>query len=203
MLTEFWISLTTFAVVAAFTPGPNNLMLAASGMNYGFRRSLPHMMGVSLGFPVLLLCSIFGVGELISRLPLLREVLQFLSGGLILYFAWKIATADTDLSLRSTSRPLTLWQGALFQWVNPKGWAVALVVASLYAPGGIHDWRRALAVAVLFFGITVGCTSCWASLGTVIRSVLQDPPVRRRVNWGMAIALVLTMVPIITNEGLR
>ncbi len=201
-LAEFWLPLTIFALVAAFTPGPNNLMLAASGMNYGFRATVPHMMGVSLGFPVMLLSVIFGTGALITGVPLMHDVMPVLSAGFIAYFAWKIATADTDLSLQSTRRPLTIWQAALFQWVNPKGWVVAIAVASLYAPGGIHEWKKALYMALLFFAITVACTSCWTSLGTAIRSMLRDAGVRRWVNRGMAVALLLTMVPILLNESL-
>lgn len=202
MLTEFWIPLSIFAAVASFTPGPNNLMLAASGMNYGFRRSLPHVVGVSLGFPVMVLCITFGLGALLAGSPVLQHVMRALSAGFILYFAWKIATAETRLEVESTSRPLTLWQAALFQWVNPKGWAIAIAVASLYAPGGIRDWDKAFYVAGLFFVITMACTSTWASIGTVIRSVLRDPGVRRWVNWSMAVILVLTMVPILLRAGL-
>lgn len=200
MLTEFWIPLTIFATVAAFTPGPNNLMLAASGMNYGFRRTVPHMMGISVGFPVMLLCIIFGVGALIAGFPVLREVMRVLSAAFIVYFAWKIATTETEITVDGTSRPFTLWQAALFQWVNPKGWAVAIAVASLYAPGGVEDWDKAVYMAVLFFCITIICTSCWTSLGTVIRRILQDPKIRRWVNRGMAAALVLTMAPILLKD---
>ncbi|MDN5863165.1 MAG: LysE family translocator [Salinisphaera sp.] len=200
MLTDFWIPLTIFAVVAAFTPGPNNLMLAASGMNYGFRRSVPHMIGVTVGFPVMLLCVIFGVGAIIAGLPILREAVQALAAGFIVYFAWKIATAKTDLSADGAGRPLTLWQAALFQWVNPKGWAVAIAVASLYAPGGVRDWDKALYMALLFLTVTCACTSCWTSLGTVIEHALQEPKVRRWINRGMAVALVLTMLPILVKS---
>jgi len=196
-LTDFWLPLATFALVAAFTPGPNNLMLAASGMNHGFRRSVPHMVGISLGFPAMLLCIVFGLGALISGFPLLKDVMRLVSAVFIVYFAWRIATTETDLNVENTSRPFTLWQAALFQWVNPKGWAVAIAVASLYAPGGIDQWERALSMATLFFAITAACTCCWTSLGTVIRSVLSDPGVRRWVNRGMAVALVLAMLPIL------
>lgn len=196
-LTDFWIPLATFALVAAFTPGPNNLMLAASGMNYGFRRTVPHMIGISVGFPVMLLCIIFGVGALITAFPVLKDVMRLASAAFILYFAWKIATADVDLALEGSSRPFTLWQAALFQWVNPKGWAIAIAVASLYAPGGVEDWDKALCMALLFFAITAACTSCWTSLGTAIRSVLREPRVRRWTNRVMAAALVLTMLPIL------
>jgi threonine/homoserine/homoserine lactone efflux protein len=199
-LTDFWIPLATFALVAAFTPGPNNLMLAASGMNHGFRRSVPHMAGICIGFPVMLLCVIFGVGALISGFPILREVMRLLSAAFILYFAWKIATTETDLSVEGPGRPFTFWQAALFQWVNPKGWAVAIAVASLYAPGGINDWHRALSMALLFFAVTAACTSCWATLGTAIRKVLQDAVVRRWVNRGMAVTLVITMMPILLKS---
>lgn len=196
MLTDFWIPLFVFSSIAAFTPGPNNLMVAASGMNYGFKRTLPHIIGVSLGFPVMLLCVIFGAGTLITQFPIAREVMRAASAIFIFYFAWKIATAETDLSLDKPGQPLTLWQGALFQWVNPKGWAVAIAVAALYAPGGLSDWDRAAYMAMLFFAITVACTSCWTSFGTVIRKFLQNPKKRQWVNWIMAVTLVLTMIPI-------
>lgn len=199
-LTDFWIPLATFALVAGFTPGPNNLMLAASGMNYGFRRSVPHMLGVSLGFPVMLLCITFGVGALIKGFPVLKEVMRVVSATFIVYFAWRIATAETDIDVERAGRPFSLWQAALFQWVNPKGWAVAIAVASLYAPGGIVDWERALTMAALFCAISAACASCWASLGTAIRTVLRDPGVRRWVNRAMAAALVLTMLPILLRD---
>jgi len=201
MPADFWIPLTTFALVAAFTPGPNNLMLATSGMNHGFRRSVPHMAGISLGFPLMLLAVIFGVGALITQFPALRALMRLLSAAFIVYFAWRIATTETDMDVQSSSRPFTMWQAALFQWVNPKGWAVAIAVASLYAPGGIEQWERALMMAGLFFLVTVACTSCWASLGMAIRRLLQDPGLRRWVNRAMAAALVLTMLPIIMGDG--
>lgn len=202
MPTEFWIPLSIFAMVATFTPGPNNLMLAASGMNYGFRRSVPHMLGVSLGFPLMLFCIVLGAGALLAGSPVLQHLMRALSAVFILYFAWKIGTAETDLDVESAGRPFTLWQAAVFQWVNPKGWAIAIAVAGLYAPGGFRDWDRALYMAALFFVITVACTSTWTSVGTMIRSVLQSPKIRRWINRSMAVILVLTMVPVLMREGI-
>lgn len=137
MLTEFWIPLAVFAFVASFTPGPNNLMVAASGMNYGFRRTLPHMVGISLGFPVMLICVSLGIGALIAGFPVVQQIMRALAAAFVVYFAWRIATTETDATLTSVGRPFTFWQAALFQWVNPKGWAIAVAVVSLYTPSGI------------------------------------------------------------------
>ena len=122
------LALSAFAFVTSITPGPNNLMLLASGMNYGFARTVPHMLGISVGFGVMCLAVGFGLHELFTRHPVVYEVMKWAGVAYLLYLAWRIATAGVVSDAKGSARgkPLTLWEAAAFQWINPKAWAMAV-----------------------------------------------------------------------------
>ena len=136
---ELLSALAVFAFVTSITPGPNNLMLMASGANYGFRRTIPHMLGIGIGFTVMLLLVGAGLIQIFDRWPLAHDVLKVVSVAYLLWLAWKTATAAGISDGDARGRPMTFLQAAAFQWVNPKAWAMALTAITVYAPdrGGL------------------------------------------------------------------
>jgi threonine/homoserine/homoserine lactone efflux protein len=192
---ELLASLSGFALVSSITPGPNNLMLMASGTNFGFRLTLPHMLGVGLGFTLMILLVGVGLVGLFEAWPHSYVALRVVSVGYLLFLAWKIATAAAPHGGESTGRPLTFLQAALFQWVNPKAWTMALTAVSVYAPS--HGLAAVAAVAVVFGLINLPCVSLWAAAGQQLRVLLTN---RRRLtlfNGGMAALLLASLYPVL------
>jgi threonine/homoserine/homoserine lactone efflux protein len=188
-----------FAFVASITPGPNNLMLLASGMNFGFRASVPHMLGINLGFLIMLLAVGFGLGELFVRYPALYSILKWLGAAYLLWLAWRIANAGPAQSEDGpvTGRPLGFPGAALFQWVNPKAWAMAVTAFSAYVPTSV-SWRWELLVAGLFALINAPCITVWTLFGATLKRWLREPRAARIFNWTMAALLLVSLVPMLS-----
>jgi threonine/homoserine/homoserine lactone efflux protein len=206
MTLELIIALIGFAFVSSITPGPNNLMLLASGMNFGFLRTIPHMLGISLGFGIM--CSMIGLGlgEAFDAYPQLYVVLKFLAVLYMSYLAYKIATAaplkNTPLAGTSeTGKPLTFLQAAAFQWVNPKAVAMALTAISAYAPREAGSLAL-LMVAGVFTAINLPSVSVWTVLGQQMRRLLSKPKAQRTFNIGCAALLMASLYPIIMSTAL-
>lgn len=193
---NIFLALIGFAFVTSATPGPNNMMLMASGANFGLRRTVPHMLGVSLGFGAMVALLGLGVDRLIFGHPALEQALRWLSLSYMLWLAWKIASAGTSPTARpdaAATRPLTFLQAATFQWVNPKAWAMALGALSAYAAGvgGV------LVVAIVFALINLPVVSIWAAMGMAVRRWLNNSLRLRIFNVTMAVLLVLSMLPVL------
>ncbi len=197
MTHDLLLALLTFAIVTVITPGPNNLMLLASGANFGFRRSLPHMLGVGLGFPAMIVLVGLGVMQLFDLWPPSYLVLKVLSVGYMLYLAWKIAHAapPEGAEARATARPLGFLQASAFQWVNPKAWSMALSAITLYAAS--RDLTAVLWVAGAYVACGVISTSTWVLLGRQVARLLARPARLRWFNRAMAALLVLSLVPVL------
>ena len=187
-----------FAVVAGFTPGPNNLMLAASGANFGFRRTLPHLLGIVCGFPLVVLATGLGLGALFQRHPNVHAVMRFVGAAFLIYLAWRIATSDPGAPNTAPGRPLTFLEAALFQWVNIKGWVFAIGAITTYTTVGgrvSHELAVILALSLL---VTVGSTIAWTGFGLWLNRFLRRSSMMRRVfNVSMAVLLVLSIVPVL------
>ncbi|EAR51585.1 transporter, LysE family putative [Oceanicola granulosus HTCC2516] len=199
MTAQIAYALVAFAFVTTVTPGPNNVMLMASGANFGVRRTLPHMLGIALGLVSMILLLGFGLAQVFERLPAAGTVLKALAIAYLLYLAWRIATAEPrpDAAPGAEARPMTALEAAAFQWVNPKAWAMALTGVTVYLPD-----RTALTIlvaAALFFAVCLPCVSLWAALGQQLRRVLTNPARRRAFNVTMALLLVATLWPILTH----
>ena len=192
---ETIIPLAVFAFATSVTPGPNNLMLMASGVNFGFRRTLPHMLGVALGFVFLAILVGLGLAQIFERWPILHTVLSILSIAYLLWLAWRIANAAEPGEAREKSRPMTFLEAAAFQWVNPKVWAMALPAVTIYAPG--TGTTAVLTAAAVFGAINLPTVSSWCLLGTQLRRFLTNPKRLRIFNWTMAFLLVATLVPFV------
>ena len=184
------LALVVFALASSLTPGPNNLMLMASGANFGVRRTIPHMLGVGVGFALMIFLVGVGLVGLFELWPPALTVLKVVSIAYMLWLAWKIAHSAPPSATEATAggRPMSFLQAAMFQWVNPKAWTMALTAVTVYAPR--HDVAAVLAVALLFGAVNLPCVSSWAAMGTLMRRWLTAPARLRAFNWTMAALLV-------------
>lgn len=185
-----------FAFVSSITPGPNNAMLLASGVNYGFRRTVPHIAGISLGIVVMLILVGLGLGQVFSALPQLYNVLRYAGAAYLLWLAWKIATSGPMVDHKAAGRPLTFLQAAAFQWVNPKAWILVLGAASTYAPR--EEFGRNVIVLAILLGLVNAPSICvWAGFGTALRPFLSHTGRVRVFNVIMALLLVASLLPML------
>lgn len=199
MTSDLAWALLGFVVVTLFTPGPNNTMLMSSGLNFGFRRGLPHLWGVALGFAVMVLAVGLGLGAVFQAYPVLYTVLKYVGAAYLLYLAWQIATAgapDPDGATRG--RPISFMEGAAFQWLNPKGWVMAVGAISTYAAVAAFP-SNVLLIAFLFGSLGILSSATWLGFGTSLRKVLKSPRTVRAVNITMAVLLVASLWPILAD----
>ncbi|MBI3507172.1 MAG: LysE family translocator [Proteobacteria bacterium] len=191
-----FLALVVFSFVTSATPGPNNLMLLASGVNFGFARTIPHMFGIALGFTLMVGLVGLGIGQLFALLPWLHETLKFLGLAYMFWLAWKIANAGTIGEGGESGRPMTFLAAAAFQWVNPKAWAMAISAIATYTLAG--DYAASLAVVAGTFGlVNLPTISSWVLFGVWLRRFLSDPRIVRWFNWTMAILLVASLLPVL------
>jgi threonine/homoserine/homoserine lactone efflux protein len=199
MSQDLILSLVAFAFVTAMTPGPNNTMLLTSGVNFGFDRTRPHVLGVTIGFTIMILAVGFGIGHIFTAFPALYAVLKAVSVTYLLWLAWRIATAGTSNPIVDRqARPMTFLEAVLFQWVNPKGWMVALTVAANYVSPQ-NPWADVAVLSAVFLVVSAISTTSWALFGTSLRPLLQDPKSVRIFNVAMALALVASLWPIVRD----
>ena len=191
------LALVSFAFATSITPGPNNIMLTASGVNFGFRRTIPHMVGVDLGFMAMLMAVGLGIGMLFAALPRLHVAVQLVGSAYMLWLAWKVATAEPagehgDQGLR----PMTFLEAAAFQWVNPKAWVIAIGAMAIYVRPD-HLAADILLVTAVFGLVTVVAVGTWAGFGHALRNVLRDRTRIRVLNVVMGLLLAASVVPIL------
>lgn len=197
MSTDALLALLVYAFVTSITPGPNNLMLLASGVNFGFGRSIPHMLGIGIGFVVLLLAVGLGLGAVLTAFPALHTALKVVGALYLLYLSWKIATARTMSSKgEHESRPMTFLDAAAFQWVNPKAWVMAITAMAVYSDPNRPLWSM-LIVATAFGLVNLPCVSVWAGFGTGLRGFLSDPVRLKWFNIAMGLLLAATLWPML------
>ncbi len=187
--------LIAYAFVTSITPGPNNLMLMTSGANFGFRRTFPHMMGVSLGFVLMAVVLGAGLVQLFTLYPASFTVLKILSVVYMAWLAWKIANAAAPNPVRGTGQPITFLQACAFQWVNPKAVAMALTALTNYAPD--HSFFANLLVAVIFGAVNLPSVSSWVLVGQQIQRWLTNPARLRLFNITMALLLLASLYPVL------
>ena len=197
MTYDLLIGLALFAFASSITPGPNNLMLMASGANFGVLRSIPHMLGVALGFVFMVILVGLGLAGVFDRFPISHTILKVASVVYLLYLAWKIATAAPKIDgAEASGTPMTFLQAAAFQWVNPKAWSMALTAVTVYtAPGA--DVIRVILVAVVFGVINHPSVSVWTAAGLAVRRWLGTPRRMRAFNITMGVLLVLSLYPLL------
>ncbi|MBY4676197.1 LysE family translocator [Marinobacterium arenosum] len=172
---EFLLPLASYAFVTSITPGPNNLMLTASGIRFGFRRSIPHILGINAGMALLLtLCGV-GVGALIQSLPAAALALKLFGTGYLLYLAWLLRANLVAGGDGEHARPMGFFNALLFQFANPKAWVMALTSASVLMPALDSQWLSLAVFCLVFCSINLPCISCWALAGSGVKRFLADP----------------------------
>ncbi len=198
MTQELLLALIGFAFASSITPGPNNLMLMASGANFGLRRTLPHMLGVSLGHGLMVFLLGLGLVQVFEHFPRVRLALTVVCTIYLLYLAWKIANAAPPKDAEAESRPFTFLQAAAFQWVNPKAIYMAITAQTYYAPPDA-GWWGAATVAGAFICVNFPSVSLWAWMGVQMKRFLGQGRRLRIFNGAMALLLVGTLVPILMH----
>lgn len=200
MLTpDLLTALVAFAFVSSITPGPNNLMLMASGTNFGFVRTIPHMLGVSVGFTLMIVLVGAGLAQIFELYPVAHTVLKYASCAYLLYLALKIATSAPPGSKGAAEQkpqPMTFVQAALFQWVNPKAWTMALTAVSAYTLPA-NPVMSLLVVAAVFGAVNLPSVGSWTLMGMQLRRFLSDPLKLRIFNVTMAAVLIATLYPVV------
>jgi threonine/homoserine/homoserine lactone efflux protein len=203
------LAFANFAFVASITPGPNNLMVMASGAAFGMRATFPHIAGIALGFAVMLSSVVFGLGAVLAQVPVLWSLLKW--GGVIwlCYLAWQLArpaifwTPSAGKTGRDAerARPMTLIEAALFQWVNPKAWAMALAVTVAYADLAPSAWQRAITMSLVFAVVAPLCNGTWLVAGRAVRALLADDVWGRIALLVMAGLIIFSAIVIATEGG--
>jgi threonine/homoserine/homoserine lactone efflux protein len=192
---ELLSALILFSFVSSITPGPNNLMLMSSGANFGFKRTLPHMLGVGLGFTLMVVLVGLGIIQLFDTYPFSYQILKVISVAYLLYLAYKIAMSGSSIeSGEAKVAPMSFIQAVLFQWVNPKAWTMALTAISVYAPS--KSVPAIVFVALIFGAVNLPCISSWTALGQKIQGFLTNNRRLRTFNFTMASLLVLSLYPV-------
>lgn len=195
---ELLLALILFSLASSITPGPNNIMLLASGANFGLRRTVPHMLGISIGHAVMV--GIIGLGllQLFVALPWLRTALMGACAAYLVWLAWKIAHAAAPEPGRAGGQPFSFLQAAGFQWVNPKAWYMGIYAQTHFAPAD-GGWLGALLVPLVFAMVNLPSVAVWAAAGTQLRRWLDGPGRLRAFNITMAGLLVASLYPMITQ----
>lgn len=194
MAFELYLALLSFCVVATITPGPNNMMLLASGVTFGFKRTIPHMLGITSGVGVMALALGISMAGIARHLPQLYAVLHMLSTLYLLYLAWRIATSAGPGSAGRNGRPMNTLEAILFQWVNPKAWAMVLGAITSFARPD-HLLADLPVIVATFLVIGLPCNMVWAGTGATLQSLLREPRALRTFNIVMAGVLVLSILP--------
>jgi threonine/homoserine/homoserine lactone efflux protein len=192
---ELFLAFVLFAAVMFFTPGPNNIMVMSSGLTYGFRRTLPHILGVVVGFAFMVGAVGLGFGTVFIAFPVLQIILKYIGAAYLIYLAVMIAMAGPPEPGEASRGPLTFWQGAMFQWVNVKGWVAIIGTITAYA--GIANFPLNIVLQVLIF-LAMGAASitAWTLFGSALRPVLTSPRAVRVFNIAMALLLLASLYPV-------
>lgn len=198
MASDALLAVSVYAFVMSLTPGPSNFMLLASGVNFGFTRTIPQLVGIIAGFSSVLLATGLGLGAILASFPALQTGLKLAGAGYLLYLAWRIATSRTLSSAgEEAGRPLTFLEAAFFQWINPKAWTVALTAMTVYATPAAPLLSVGLITATFAF-VIVPNLSAWVGFGLVLRDFLAVPLRLRAFNIMMGLLLALSLWPMMT-----
>lgn len=196
MSLDAFLALLVYAFVTSITPGPNNLMLLSSGVNFGFVRTVPHMLGIGGGFLTLLLGVGLGLGALLTAVPSLHLVLKIAGGAYLLYLAWRIAMSRSMGQGEAGGRPMTFLEAAAFQWVNPKAWVMAISAMAIYT-NPAAPFISMLVVALAFAAVNLPSVSTWAGFGMALRGFLADPVRLKWFNIAMGFLLAASLWPML------
>lgn len=188
-----------FAVVSLVTPGPNNTMVLTSGVNFGLRRTVPHLLGICIGFGLMQVLVGIGLHTVLGQYPVVLEVLRYVGGAYMVWLAWKLAMSRSGPGeLAASTRPLGFWGAAAFQWVNPKAWVMCMTAMTAYLPTDA-TLSQVIMLGSLFTALGLPCVGIWAAFGSSMRRFLQDPLKLRLFNNTMALALLASLCPLLAT----
>jgi threonine/homoserine/homoserine lactone efflux protein len=190
------IAFVMFATVMFITPGPNNIMLLSSGLTYGFRRTLPHVAGITIGFAFMIGAVGLGLGTIFIAYPVLQTILKYAGVAYLIYLAAAIAMSAPVAPEQDNQRgPMSFWGAAMFQWVNAKGWVMVIGTITAYAAIAAYPWNIVIQVGLSLILGVVSCTA-WALFGSALRPVLTSPRLVRTFNIIMALLLLASLYPV-------
>lgn len=196
---ELILPIFLFAISATITPGPNNIMLMASGLNFGIQKSIPHLLGVTIGFPFMVILIGLGFEIVFEKYPLLHEVIKIAGIIYLIYLAWRIATSAKQSLDDAKPTPFRFWQAVLFQWVNPKAWVMATGAIAAYTSISADFFNQVLIIALTFMVVAFPCAGSWLVFGSSLKRFLQKPAYQQAFNITMALLLIISILPVI-NE---
>jgi threonine/homoserine/homoserine lactone efflux protein len=194
---ELIFAIALFAFSAGITPGPNNIMLMTSGVNFGVRPSLPHLAGICIGFPGMVLAIGLGLSALFQSYPVLHLVIKYVGITYLLYLAWLIANSSSKMEGKYTSKPLSFIQAAAFQWVNPKGWIMAVGAVATFTSIDQPLTPQVITIASVFLSVALPCAIVWLGFGVALKRLLKNQRQQKGFNIAMALLLVLSIIPMI------
>ena len=198
-----YLAIILFAIATCVTPGPNNTMIMTSGLNYGIQRSLPHYLGIILGFPAMVIAVGLGLTSLFEKYAVLHLLLKAAGASYLTFLAWKIASAPvSDLSV-TEGKPFTFLQAAAFQWVNPKAWVLAVGATATYTVAGSDYGLQVLVIAIIFLIFGAPCIMLWLWFGASLKRLLQKPESVKYFNYAMATLLMLSLLPVFRDIFLQ
>ncbi|WP_419763519.1 MAG: LysE family translocator [Arcobacter sp.] len=191
------LSIATFTVSSTMTPGPNNIMLLSSGLTFGYKRTIPHILGVTLGFSLMILLVGLGFGIIFEKFPIVLKVLKVVGIVYLLWMAYKIATSKGGMQIKHKSKPFTFIQAALFQWINPKGWIMSLTSISIFVTSKNDSITQVLIISFIFLLSGMLSTNTWTIGGVALKRFIKEESHVRKFNMTMAILLVASVIPFI------
>jgi threonine/homoserine/homoserine lactone efflux protein len=196
-----YFAIIAFSITACVTPGPNNAMIMASGLNYGIRRSMPHFLGIVLGFPTMVLAVGLGIAQLFEIYPVMHVVLKIGGAAYLSYLAFRIATAPVSESSESKGKPFTFIQAAAFQWVNPKAWVLAVGATVTYTTLGEGYVLQVITIGLIFMIFGAPCILLWLWGGASLKTLMRNPNTVRIFNVSMAVLLLASLIPVFIELG--
>lgn len=196
---EYFLPFLLFCIVGTITPGPNNIMLLSSGVNFGIRRSMPHLTGIFVGFPLVTLSVGLGFASLFEAFPIMQQILKIISIAYLLYLAWRIAMTRSDVQGNSTAKPMSFLQAASFQWVNPKTWIMSVGAIATYTSADGNFLLEIVLICLIFSLTFIPCGGLWLIAGVWLKKYLQQPKLQQYFNFSMAALLVASIFIVVLD----
>ncbi|QFU21948.1 LysE family translocator [Shewanella eurypsychrophilus] len=194
---ELIFAIALFAFSSGITPGPNNVMLMSSGVNFGIKRSLPHLTGICIGFPCMVLAIGLGLSAVFQAYPMLHMVIKYVGIAYLLYLSWLIANSSSKMEGKGSANPLSFLQAAAFQWVNPKGWIMAVGAVATFTSIDTAITPQVVTIALVFLAVAFPCAITWLGFGAALKRLLKSPRQQKIFNVSMALLLVASIIPMV------
>lgn len=193
------ISIATFTISTVTTPGPNNIMLLSSGLTFGYKKTIPHMSGIIVGFPFMVVLVGLGMGVIFEKFPVILSILKIVGILYLFWMAFKIAnnTSAYEVNKGQKSEPFTFFQAAIFQWVNPKAWIMAITAISIFVTANENSYLQVITIAFIYFLSSIISANSWAFGGVVLKKFIKNESSVKKLNIIMAILLIASVLPII------